>query len=51
VLFSEVQTPEDVPRPLDQAGLENVIFHVPANISAPEPFNFCVSNVKFLLGS
>jgi hypothetical protein len=50
VLFSAVASPEATPVPLDTTTLESVQFSVPSNTTADQPFSYCVSNVKFLLG-
>jgi hypothetical protein len=50
VLFNAVASPEATPVPLDTTMLESVQFSVPSNTTADQPFGYCVSNVRFLLG-
>jgi hypothetical protein len=50
VLFSNVVSPEAIPRPIDVSRLEGIQFHVVPNIAAGISFSYCVSNLKILLG-
>lgn len=49
VLFSEVQSPEAEPQPVDITQLEGIQFVIPGNPDQSVPFSFCISNVEMLV--
>jgi hypothetical protein len=49
VLFTDVQSPETIPEPLDLTQVQEVGFLVPSNPVARVDFGYCISNLKLLL--
>ena len=49
VLFSQVQSPEAIPQPLDTTQIEAMQFLAPTNTFLSGTFGYCISNVKMLL--
>ena len=49
VMFTEVQSPEPVPQPLDTTQLQQIGFLVPSSQAVRTSFDYCISNLTLLV--